>query len=351
MMILFRSLLLCVAQISTISLAATAAPTSGSNELELASGPNRLRVEEATGRLSLLTAGGRTLLAGARGRGPFRLHLPLPDFEAHIVEAHRARPTVTASPGALRLSWEHLAGKRGPLDISAELTIRSAGDGGFELRCRIRNGAATAIPQVFFPWISGFAKIDGDSDQVTFGHSTFKPWQAWRTPPEHLFMQYRGHPMFEMLCGDGYRAGIKWLDWGGTTAGAALFAKQREPVPQFMLVSADGYGRDTLDLAWYSYPFIAPGAEWQSPPFVLAPHGGDWHRGILEFKKFADQSFTPAPSTAARDETLGQQCLWLGWAYQDWRDTPLRFKDIPAVAAGLPRAQPLGHVQRLPPPP
>ena len=91
MMILFRSLLLCVAQSSTISLAATAAPTSGSNELELASGPNRLRVEEATGRLSLLTAGGRTLLAGARGRGPFRLHLPLPDFEAQLSPKFRAK--------------------------------------------------------------------------------------------------------------------------------------------------------------------------------------------------------------------------------------------------------------------
>jgi hypothetical protein len=35
--------------------------------------------------------------------------------------------------------------------------------------------------------------------------STFKPWQAWRTPPDHLFMQYRGHPTFEMLAGDGYK--------------------------------------------------------------------------------------------------------------------------------------------------
>jgi len=301
--------------------------------IELVSGPNRLRVDKATGRIALISAGERTLLNSAGGRGPFRLHLPLPDFEAHMVEAHQTRPAIEASANTVRLSYTNLLGKRAPTDVGAQMTIRSAQDGGFELSCRIHNGTQTKIPQVFFPWISGFGKIDGDADQVTFGHSTFKPWQTWRTPPDHLFMQYRGHRTFEMLAGDGYKAGIKWMDWSGAAAGASLFAKQRDPVTQFMLVSADSYGPDTIDLAWYFYPFIEPGAKWQSPTFVLYPHGGDWHHGILKFKEFADQAFTPAPSTPSRDETLGQQCLWLGWAYQDWKDTPLKFKDIPAIAA------------------
>jgi hypothetical protein len=300
---------------------------------ELVSGANRLCVEPATGRIALLTAGGRELVVGARGRGPFRLHFPYPDFQAHMLEAHHTAPAVTASPDALRLTYANLAGKRGPLDLGAGLTIKSAGDGGFELTLRIKNNTATPIPQVFFPWISGFQKVDGDADQVTFGHSVFKPWQVWRTPPDHLFLQYKAHPYFDMLAADGYKAGIKWMDFGGGAAGASLFAKQREPIPQFMLVAADGYGTDTLDLGWYFYPFIAPGEAWQSPTFVLYPHAGDWHAGILKFKEYADQAFTPAPSTPARDETLGQQCLWLGWQYQDWQDTPIKYRDIPAIAA------------------
>ena len=309
------------------------------NSYELTSERNRLSIEAATGRLSLVTAGQEELLAGAQGRGPFRLHIPLPDFEAHMLEGHHTRPAVKASSDTLRLMYTGLLGKRGPLDLSAGVTIRSAGDGSFELTCRIKNGTETVIPQVFFPWISGFGKIDGDDDQITFGHSTFKPWQAWRTPPDHLFMQHRGHPTFEMLAGDGYQAGIKWMDWGGRKRGVALFNQQREPAPQFMLISADGYGRDTLDLAWYFYPYIGPGAEWSSPTFVLYPHAGDWHQGILKFKEFADRAFTPAPSTPARDETLGQQCLWIGWQYQDWQDTPIKYKDIPAIAA---EARPAG---------
>jgi len=302
-------------------------------DYELVSDANRLCVEPATGRISLLTAGGRELLAGARGRGPFRPHFPLPDFQAQMIEAHHTEPEIVATPDTLRLIYRQMRSKRGRLSVSAEVTLRSAGDGGFELSCRIQNDSDVVIPQVFFPWISGFGKVDGDADQVTFGHSTFKPWQAWKKAPDHLFMQYRSHPSFDMLAGDGYHAGIKWLDWGGKTAGATLFARQREPVPQFMVVSADGYGTDTLDLAWYFYPFIAPGEAWQSPTFVLCPHAGDWHQGILKFKEYADSAFMPAPSTPARDETLGQQCLWLGWQYQDWQDTPIKYKDMPAIAA------------------
>jgi len=319
--------------------APTASDRGGDSKgIKLASGPNLLEVDRETGRIALVSAGGRTLLAGARGRGPFRLHLPLPDFEAHMVEAHLTRPTIEASGDTIRLSYTHLLGKRGPVDIDAQATIRSAQDGGFELSCRIHNGTQTKIPQVFFPWISGFGKIDGNADQVTFGHSTFKPWETWRTPPDHLFMQYYGYPTFEMLAGDGYKAGIKWMDWSGVAAGASLFSKQRDPVTQFMLVSSDGFGRNTIDLAWYFYPFIEAGAEWQSPTFVLYPHRGNWHQGILKFREFAERTFTSAPSTPARDETLGQQCLWLGWQYQDWRDTPLKFKDMPAIAAEARRA-------------
>ena len=309
-----------------------------STAIELVSGPNRLRVDDATGRIALISAGERMLLGAARGRDPFRLHLPLPDFEAHMVEAHQTRPTIEAAGDTVVLSYARLLGKRGPVDVGAQVTIRSAQDGSFELSCRIHNDTQIKIPQVFFPWISGFGKIDGDADQVTFGHSTFKPWQTWRTPPDHLFMQYRGHPTFEMLAGDDYKAGIKWMDWGSPTAGASLFAKQRDPVTQFMLVSSDSYGSDTIDLAWYFYPFIESGADWQGPTFVLYPHGGDWHHGILKFKEFTDRAFTPVSSTAARDESLGQQCLWLGWTYQDWQDTSLKFKDIPAVAAEARRA-------------
>src|SRR5438445_7027872 len=116
-------------------------------------------------RIALISAGERTLLGGVRGRGPFRLHLPLPDFEAHMVEAHQTRPAVEASGDTVVLRYAHLLGKRGPVDVGAQVTIWSAQDGGFELSCRIHNGTQIKIPQVFFPWISGFAKIDGDADQ------------------------------------------------------------------------------------------------------------------------------------------------------------------------------------------
>src|SRR5580765_1900652 len=94
--------------------ARTASDRGGNSKvIKLASGPNLLEVDPETGRIALVSAGGRTLLAGARGRGPFRLHLPLPDFEAHMVEAHHTRPTIEASSDTIRLNYAHLLGKRG----------------------------------------------------------------------------------------------------------------------------------------------------------------------------------------------------------------------------------------------
>src|ERR1700745_2322861 len=90
---------ICCSAANAQAASAQPSPSSGqgSTDLELVSGHNRLRIEQATGRISFLSAGEHTLLAGARGRGPFRLHLPLPDFEAHMIEAHETRPSVEAS--------------------------------------------------------------------------------------------------------------------------------------------------------------------------------------------------------------------------------------------------------------
>lgn len=193
-----------------------------------------------------LTCDDHILISGAHSFGPFRLHIPLPDFEAHIVEGSHTPPQIRQTSDGLTLTCATLNGKRGPLAISAVLTIRAAGDGSFEMRCKMQNNGVTVIPQVFFPWIGGFLPVDRDEDQVTFGHSTFRPWQAWRVAPPHLFMKYAARPVYEMLC--------------------------------------------------------------------------------------ADRAFTRPPTTPAREETIGQQTLWLGWQYQDWQDVRYTFKDIPAIA-------------------
>jgi hypothetical protein len=309
---------------------------AGIEVCELQSGPNRLALDDATGAVKILTQAQRSLLTQTDILGPFRLHVPIEDFYAHMVEGHHTKPAIFKKDNQLICTYSKLNGKRGPMDISVVVTITSIGDGSFELNCRIHNQTNITIPQVFFPWIGGFKQIDNKDDCVTFGKEQFEPWKAWSKPSDEerlYFMANIARPSFYLSYCDSYRAGMKWMDYGGTNAGVSLYSTDTGAKQQFMLVSADRFGDDAVDLAWYFYPYIGPGQVWESPTFVLYSHQGNWRTGVLKFKEFTDKAFAPVKSSADRDLSIGQYSLWISWHYQDWRDLKYRFTDIPAIAA------------------
>ncbi|MBI3942350.1 MAG: hypothetical protein HY326_05000 [Chloroflexi bacterium] len=325
----------------------------------LQSGLNCLGVDEATGLVALLTCGEHAFIqppVPSARRGLLRLHLPLPDFEAHMVDVAHTAPQIRPLNGGegLVLAYPELVGKRGLLPIAVEIALTSAGDGGFALEATIANRSPYPIPQIFFPVIAGLSPVDGLTDpqpsaghqppvgQVTFGRSVFKPWQSWGALRDYKLprmMRAVAGPEYEVMYPRPYECGMKWMDFGGQERGLALYSEDTSARVQYLHVSALSYAPETVDLAWYFYPFLAPatatapGAVWRSPKFVLYPHTGDWRMGVLKYKTFADHAFTPVPSTPDRDLTLGQQTLWMSWHYQDWQDLRYTFKDIPAIAA------------------
>jgi hypothetical protein len=53
----------------------------------------------------------------------------------------------------------------------------------------------------------------------------------------------------------------------------------------------------------------------------------------VKFREFADRAFTPVESSQARDSTIGQYTLWMGWHYQDRTKPRYTFDDIPSLAS------------------
>jgi len=308
-------------------------------DVTLTSGPNELKIDPDTGRVAGLRHADTVFVAAASGDGPLRLHLPLPDFEAHMVEGRHSRPEIAHRDGAVVMDYADLAGKRGPTGVSARVEVRSLRDGAFELRCTVHNQSPATIPQVFFPCIGGFGPIDGEDDTVTFGKSRVKPWERWAGlgPDRRMsFMHHLSRPEFMMSPNSPYAAGMKWMDYHGRERGVSLFSREKTSSAQQIRVSTPTPWRnkaETIDLSWYFYPFIEPGGSWTSPDFVLYPHAGDWRRGVLKFKEHADKTYTPVASTPDRDATIGQFTLWISWHYQDWQDLKYTFRDIPAIAA------------------
>lgn len=308
------------------------------NGLELRSGSSTLRIESSTGRIAMLRHGDHTFVQEPVGEGLLRLHVPLTDFEAHMVSSHRTPPRCELRDDRITIDYADLLGTRGPTGISASITIAARGDA-FELSCVVRNGSKAAIPQAFFPYIAGFRQVGGRDDQVVFAKNRFAPWRKWgaMNPDRRMtYMAYDARPELSMPTNDGHITGMKWLDFGGDAAGVSLYSLEKTATWQWMYVSAASRvlkAPDTIDLGWYFYPFIRPGETWQSPTFVLYPHAGDWRRGALKFKTHTDRTFVPPPTTPRRDATIGQYSLWMTWQYQDWQNVRYTFKDLPAVAA------------------
>ncbi len=305
---------------------------------QLPSGRSLLTIEAKTGRVALLQHDGQAFLPAARGVGPLRLHQPLPDFEAHLVDAAQTTPVITQQGETLELVYADLQGARGATGVSARVTIRAVGDDSYALRAEVTNGSAIPVPQLFFPYLSGFVPFDGVNDQLTYGKSRFQPRKLWSEAPGDLrmrFLGYAGRPELWMSANWAYQAGMKWMDLGGAAAGVTLFSTEKTATTQFMRVSSESrfaYPTEYLDLSWVHYPFLAPGERWASAEFILYPHAGDWHQGVLQYRDFAKRTFAVLPSTPERDATLGQYSLWMSWHYQDWQDVKFTFADIPAIA-------------------
>jgi hypothetical protein len=309
--------------------------------IELTSGDSGLSLDSRTGAIASLRLGNDELIKGSDLPGPFRLHVPLEDYVAHTIDAHRTRPQITRRGDTLTCRYANLMGKRGPIAVEADVEVRGVGDGTFELRLRLANNSTRPIEQAFFPWIGGFGQIDGVDDQVTWGRSEFFPWRTWGDASDkHFpkFMNYSARPQISRHCGQPYQTGMKWMDFGGRRLGVSLYSQDTGARNQYMFVDTPSFGAMILDLAWYTYPFIEPGKTWQSKIFVLYPHVGDWRRGVMKFKEFTDKAFVPVTSPPALDETLGQYTFWISMHLQDWQDVKYRFSDLPAIAAEARRA-------------
>ena len=103
--------------------------------IEITSGQSVLCIEESTGKIKSLRFNDRLMVKQAAKIGPLRFHAPLPDFEAHMVEAGLTEPEINQpDSGKIIITYDDIKGKRGFLGIGAQIQIKSAGDGGFEFQ-------------------------------------------------------------------------------------------------------------------------------------------------------------------------------------------------------------------------
>ncbi len=86
-----------------------------------------------------------------------------------------------------------------------------------------------------------------------------------------------------------------------------------------------------MTLAWACFPFLAPGASWNSPPVVLHVHQGIWYAAADRYRAWFDRTM-PVPVDKG-GSWLAEQDAWQSTIISYPEDTVgYRFADLPRLA-------------------
>lgn len=281
----------------------------------------------------------------------FQLMLePIGERTRRILSWQQQAQVRPAGPGRMEVRFEHLqpdeaqyifgAGvmqfEEPVLDIAATVDLRLDGEH-VEAELRIENRSGEAIIGVIFPQLGGMplaseagpARIVVPSlSQRVFNHTIA------------AFTGERTHRYPAMLA-------TSWLNYEPGSNSLGLEVRGTLEAQDALFALSPGHfepgsayrGRYEFPLlGWISYPHLAPGAVWASPPFRIHAHAGDWHQVAAEHREWRRESLAPAPVEAWRERIgfatyhLKRDDNTIDWSYAD-----LEALAQDAAAAGIDR--------------
>lgn len=246
-----------------------------------------------------------------------------PDAEAQISWLGKSK---------LKFSYESLTYKGSSLPIRLEFTVELAGD---ELiwQARLENQSQLTISEFWFPYLDGIrdwggikmawpdclGRIGDPFAAVRSSHSLYMgPDQL----ESSFLLAYPGH------------ASMQWFELFSQEAG--IYFGSHDASWQTTLLGLYGTAQDSKQLAatFIKYPFIGEGQSWQSAPFVIKCHKGDWHIGAKRYRSWAlKEWYRPLARPAWVQQLHGWQRIILKHQYGEinWRyeDLPELYKQAP----------------------
>ena len=284
----------------------------------------------------------------------FRILLPLPHRRGHYIEGSRqrlARMDVGPDGNQAVLEWTGLTSSEGTFDVAFRLRVQ-VGPDCVEFRASVENNTSLTVEEVLCPAIGG---IDGRETPGEWrAHhanwvGTGVEWPVYEEfPGSYLgpaepvwFAEYPRRMSMPWL--DIYdasrRVGVTLADLDARPAGAisAVYA-------QLFPCTAWRGGRQcwpsrheageepvALTLGWSRFPFVQPGARWESAPVILRFHTGTWWQAAQQYRQWFDQVM-PFP-VDKRNSWLSKQDAWQSTIINYPEGTVnVRFEDLPRLA-------------------
>jgi hypothetical protein len=296
--------------------------------------------------------GGFELITEPRLAENFRVLLPLPDVECNYLLGSQQRLTsARAENDALVLQWgPRLHNERGEFALAVEMRIALVGET-IEFTCRMQNGSAYAIAEVWYPIIGGMTGF-GAGETGRRAEVLVPTGNAhWRQP---IFTDF-GNSAGQRLGIPGgehsfYYPGVLSMPWiclQQPEEEHGLYFAALENIPRVKgirfaldLGLADGRlggdwptaeeeGDDPLGIVmnWTHYPYTPPGEIFEGACVILQCHAGGWRESASLYREWFTGHFPVVDST---DHWLHRETAFVHTMFMLPEDNiNLKLKDIP----------------------
>ena len=245
----------------------------------------------------------------------FRMHVPMPERRYHfITENENPLQSVDVQPesNAANFVWSNI---KSPHAGTLEITLRTRvelGDSGLILTTDVDNRSNLPIESLGYPVLGDLSILGRDKAlyQGSWGYGVMSRGQLFpkfTNEPGYFGTDY---PMQATLT-PGSQFVLIFTDSEGLYAGyhdadvqtMARFQFQLEPSWADSLDSAvedNTLPKDfnRINFQIIQFPYVSPGQRKKSPPIVLRPYEGSWHRGADIYKEWRKTWFTPPVSPA-----------------------------------------------------
>lgn len=325
--------------------------------MRLTSGPLTLEIEEERGRIIAIDHRSveMSLVRERRLAENWRLLVPLPGWRGHYIigsEQRLSRLEPSPDGSGVTLTWSQLRSTQGEFDITVQLGIQLDGDDiRFGLSLENRSGAT--IEEAIFPALGGMAN-PMERERWLLHHPTVggigHEWRAFDEFPG----TYLGPAAPVWTASYPGQMSMPWLDIYDPSRRRGVMLANLDPRPEaaFSMAYAQlkpctgrrgsaqlwprpeeaGEEPVGMTLAWACFPFLRPGATWESPPVVLHFHRGTWYAAADHYRAWFDRTM-PWP-VDKKDSWLAGQDAWQSTiiSYPEG-SVGYRFQDLPRLAA------------------
>lgn len=213
----------------------------------------------------------------------------------------------STSPGrqdSLQLRFRATGATGGDAGVAGSLTAAASRDiARVTWRLALHNESRGDLNlQVLFPVVSGLGLGDPASEALAFPHHagdlTLNPVEAYASS------RYLGFPRAGTRAEDGCYvreinycglASMAWMDYHRPGLGLYLGCHD----PTFALTGVRSFTGGPRD-PWMGFGFrrfvvLGAGGSWESPPFVMEVHEGDWHMGARIYREWISTLLAPPP--------------------------------------------------------